>query len=74
MAFKMVAVDMDRTLLDTEKRIPAEVFEAFRRITSAGGYVVIATGRGKESTCKVFSENDYQLGKDGYPTKRICSR
>lgn len=67
MAFKMVAVDMDWTLLDAEKRIPAEVFEGFKRITSSGGYVVIATGRGMESASEVFFENGYPLGRDGYP-------
>ncbi|GEM_PF-7038001 len=36
MAFKMVAVDMDWTILDLEKRIPMEVFEGFKRITLAG--------------------------------------
>ena len=67
MAFKMVAVDMDWTILDLEKRIPMEVFEGFKRITLAGGYVLITTGRGMESASKVFSENDYPLGRDGYP-------
>ena len=67
MAFKMVAVDMDWTILDLEKRIPMEVFEGFKRITLAGGYVLITTGRGMESASEVFSENDYPLGRDGYP-------
>jgi HAD superfamily hydrolase (TIGR01484 family) len=67
MSFKMVAVDMDWTLLDAEKRIPSEVFDGFEKITSAGGYVVIATGRGMESASEVFLENDYSLGTDGYP-------
>lgn len=67
MSFRMVAVDMDWTLLDAEKRIPPEVFEGFKKITSTGGYVVIATGRGMESASEVFLENDYPLGRDGYP-------
>lgn len=67
MGFKMVATDMDWTLLDAEKHIPAEVFKRFKRITLAGGYVVIATGRGKESASEVFLENGYVLGRDRYP-------
>ena len=63
----MIAVDMDWTLLDAEKHIPKEVFEGFKRITLSGGYVVIATGRGKESASEVFSENSYALGRDDYP-------
>ena len=67
MAFRMIATDMDWTLLDAEKRIPVEVFEGFKRITASAGYVVIATGRGMESASEVFLENGYQLGRDGYP-------
>jgi HAD superfamily hydrolase (TIGR01484 family) len=67
MSFKMVAVDVDWTLLDERGRIPGRVFKAFKKITSTGGYVVIATGRGKESASGVFSENGYALGTDGYP-------
>ena len=67
MAFRMVAVDMDWTLLDAEKHIPAEVFEGFKKITASGGYVVIATGRGMESASEVFLENGYPLGREGYP-------
>ena len=48
MAFKMVATDMDWTMLDAEKRIPTEVFEGFKMITLTGGYVVIDTGRWRE--------------------------
>ncbi|MCK4591736.1 MAG: HAD family phosphatase [Candidatus Latescibacteria bacterium] len=67
MSFKMVAVDVDWTLLDERGRIPGRVFKAFKKITSTGGYVVIATGRGMESASEVFLENDYPLGRDGYP-------
>ena len=63
----MVAVDVDGTILDPEGRIPSCTFRAFEKLTSSGGYVAIATGRGIEGVFEVFSLNDYPLGRDGYP-------
>ena len=67
MSFKMVATDMDWTLLDAERRIPPEVFKLFNKITLSGGYVAIVTGRDLESAREVFLENAYEPGRDGYP-------
>jgi len=67
MSFKMVATDMDWTLLDAERRIPPEVFKLFNKITLSGGYVAIVTGRDVESAREVFLENAYEPGRDGYP-------
>ncbi len=66
MTMKMAAVDIDGTILDPEGNIPPCTFRAFEKVTSSGGYVTIATGRGKDSIFEVFSRNDYPLGRDGY--------
>lgn len=42
---KLIACDMDGTLLDSNKSIPQENIEAVRKLKEAGIYFVIATGR-----------------------------
>ena len=42
---RLIACDMDGTLLDDSKKIPAENIAAVRRAKEAGIYFVIATGR-----------------------------
>jgi len=67
MTIRMVAVDIDGTILDPEGRIPSRLFRAFEKVTSSGGYVTIASGRGIDDIFEVFSQNDYPLGRDDYP-------
>lgn len=45
MAVKLIAVDMDGTLLNDEKRVTEETSRALRRAVSAGFEVVFCTGR-----------------------------
>ena len=45
MNYKMIAVDMDGTLLDSRKQISDETVRAVRQLTEAGVLVVISTGR-----------------------------
>lgn len=45
MDIKLIAVDMDGTLLDDEKRIPAENLRALRECAEAGIEIVPASGR-----------------------------
>lgn len=45
-SYKLLALDMDGTTLDSEKRFPGETAEAIRGLTERGIHVVVATGRG----------------------------
>ncbi len=43
--YKLLSVDLDGTLLDSEKNVSAENREAIRKFTEGGGFVVPNTGR-----------------------------
>ena len=45
MSIKLVAVDIDGTLLNNQKEITPEVFSAIQDAKAAGVKIVIATGR-----------------------------
>ena len=45
MEIRLIAADMDGTLLDDEKRIPEENLRAFRACAAQGIEIVPATGR-----------------------------
>ena len=45
MPVKILAFDLDYTLIDSKKRIPPENIEALRYAASKGVYIVPATGR-----------------------------
>ena len=45
MNYKMIAVDMDGTLLDSRKQISDETVRAVRQLAESGVLVVISTGR-----------------------------
>ena len=51
---RMVALDIDGTLVDTAGNMPDEVHRAVRRVVDAGIPVVLATGRGWLATQPVF--------------------
>ena len=44
-AIRLIALDLDGTLLDTEKRLPAENVAALARAHRAGAWIIPATGR-----------------------------
>lgn len=58
---KLIAVDLDGTLLDDNKRIPAANAEALKRAHARGIHIVMATGRPPRATNWVFKE----LGIEG---------
>lgn len=58
--FKLVAFDLDDTLLNSDKEIEPRDLEAVERCIAAGVEVVIATGRSKWTTLPVAN----QLGED----------
>ena len=45
MSIKLVAIDIDGTLLNSKKEITPEVFSAIQDAKAAGVKIVIATGR-----------------------------
>ena len=55
---KLIAIDVDGTLLDDDRRVSAENIQAIQSATNAGIQVVLATGR-KRSSCLSILE---QLG------------
>lgn len=67
MYLRMAAIDIDGTLLDAEGRIPESAFRTFSQLASREIYVVIATGRGKESTLQALEENDHDPAQEGFP-------
>ncbi|MBQ1511150.1 MAG: HAD family phosphatase [Selenomonadaceae bacterium] len=44
--YRLLALDLDGTTLDSQKRFPAETAEAIRELTGKGIHVAVATGRG----------------------------
>ena len=45
MKYKLIALDIDGTLLTTDKQLPQENIDAMRAAVEAGAHVMIATGR-----------------------------
>jgi len=46
MKYRLLALDMDGTTLNSEKKIPAEILEAINGLLKRGVQVVLSTGRG----------------------------
>lgn len=55
-AFKLLALDLDGTLLDADKRVSPRVAEAVARIRQNGVAVVLATGRGPRTAVPYHAE------------------
>ena len=45
MKYKLIALDIEGTLLTTDKQLPQENIDAIRAAVEAGAHVMIATGR-----------------------------
>ncbi|CYK83996.1 hydrolase [Streptococcus pneumoniae] len=52
MSIKLIAVDIDGTLVNSQKEITPEVFSAIQDAKEAGVKVVIATGRPHRRCCQ----------------------
>ena len=60
MLYRLVAVDLDGTLLDSVSRIPEATARAIRDFRRLGGFFTLATGRSEDST-RAYAE---ELGLD----------
>ncbi len=54
MAYKLIAIDLDDTLLDDNLTIPERVSDAVKKAVDLGIYVVLCTGRIPKSTRKFY--------------------
>lgn len=71
--FKLIAIDLDGTLLNDEKRIPAENIKFLNHIIHKGYKVVIATGRmysSAKSLVKEINESLTILANNGNVARR----
>lgn len=56
MAYKLIAIDVDDTLLTSDVRIPERVSEAIRKAIEKGVIVVLCTGRTKKGMLRFYDE------------------
>ena len=55
-AYKLVAVDLDGTLFNDQRKIPEENIRAIRAAVAQGVHVMVATGRPYRSACRIFEQ------------------
>ena len=70
---KLIAIDMDGTLLDSQKEIPAENIKAIQEAAAAGIKIVLCTGRPRSGILPHFeklglSEEEYIIMNNGCST------
>ena len=58
--YDLIAIDLDGTLLDSEKNISKGAEKAIRDARKAGIRILIVTGRNLNTLDKIFTELDYQ--------------
>ena len=56
MSVKLIAIDMDGTLLNSQKKIPAENIVAIQKASQAGIKIVLCTGRPKSGIVPYFEQ------------------
>ncbi len=67
--YKMIAVDLDGTMLNDDLQISKRNLDAVRRYREAGGIFTVSTGRSPEGLSK-YRET---LELDKYPVKMVCN-
>ena len=76
---KLIAIDMDGTLLNSQKEIPEENIKAIQEAAAAGIKIVLCTGRPRSGILPHFeklglSEEEYIIMNNGcstYETKKL---
>jgi len=56
MAYKLIALDLDETLLDKQTQIPPRVNQAIQDARAKGAYVVLCTGRTRKGALRFYQE------------------
>ncbi|SET01876.1 Cof-type HAD-IIB family hydrolase [Paenibacillus sp. NFR01] len=77
MKYKLIALDVDGTLLDDEHRLSAENKAAIAEVTRHGGQIVLCTGRSPQNSIPFMEEmglTGYVLGHNGAATVRVEDR
>ncbi|WP_151736093.1 Cof-type HAD-IIB family hydrolase [Paenibacillus tengchongensis] len=77
MKYKLIALDVDGTLLDDDHRLSAENKEAIAEVTRQGGQIVLCTGRSPQNSLPFMEElglSGYVLGHNGAATVRVEDR
>ncbi|MGL4772298.1 MAG: sugar-phosphatase [Clostridium sp.] len=78
--YKLIALDMDGTLLNEEKKITERTFEAIRKAKEKGVKIVLSTGRPIEGVerfleaLELTSDEDYVISYNGSLVQSIKSR
>lgn len=78
--YKLIALDMDGTLLNSKKEISKRTQDAIREARKRGVYVVLASGRPLEGLLKsldqleLITENDYALSYNGCLVQNVKTR
>jgi len=71
MTIKLVALDIDGTLLTSDGRVTPEVFEAIQEAKAQGVHVVLATGRPRSGVLHLLKE--LQLAKNNFKSFTLKS-
>lgn len=56
MAYKLIAIDLDGTLLNENNQIPQRVKHAIHKAMAKGAYVVLSTGRTRKGAIRFYEE------------------
>lgn len=77
MKYKLIALDVDGTLLDDDHHLSEENKQAVAEVTRQGGLIVLCTGRSPQNSIPLMEEmglTGYVLGHNGAATVRIEDR
>lgn len=77
MKYKLIALDVDGTLLNDDHKLSPENREAIAEVTRQGGLIVLCTGRSPQNSIPLMEEMGlagYVLGHNGAATVRVEDR
>ncbi|OKP96028.1 Cof-type HAD-IIB family hydrolase [Paenibacillus sp. P46E] len=77
MKYKLIALDVDGTLLNDDHQLSSENKEAIAEVTRKGGLIVLCTGRSPQNSIPLMEEMGlagYVLGHNGAATVRVEDR
>ncbi|ASA20674.1 Cof-type HAD-IIB family hydrolase [Paenibacillus donghaensis] len=77
MKYKLIALDVDGTLLDDDHQLSEENKQAVAEVTRLGGLIVLCTGRSPQNSIPFMQEmglSGYVLGHNGAATVRVEDR